>query len=294
LVDPQRAERLSVALPRDEPGAAWTEWLGRHPSLELQFRGAEPVQPIRTSPGVIQRRCARAVGARWALLPQAFASFDPLFSTGIAWSLVAVERLAAVLGPVAASGSALAEPAGAREYGERLAAEADQLDRLLTLGYRRLDQFDRFSLDALVYFTLASFSETRQRLLEPHDEPRCRVDGLDPSWAWDGFLGALDPVAIELLQGELDRAGDVGQQSALSPGQQRRMSREAIAVRNLAGLGDEQQHPLYPVDLEAVVEAAPLLGLEPAEVRRRLPRLISPRRFPGSLGSSRAGSGECR
>ncbi|HVS16797.1 MAG TPA: NAD(P)-binding protein [Thermoanaerobaculia bacterium] len=281
LVDPSREERLGVALSWHDPGVAWQEWLDRHPSLALQFRGAEPLRPIVATPGPIQRRAAQAAGARWAMLPQAYGSFDALYSTGIAWSLLAVERLAMVLGAAHADGGGVpADPPGLEAYAGRLEAEADQLERLLTVGYRQLADFERFAGGAQLYFALASFEETRQRLLEPQNEARCRVGELEPSWAWDGFLGALDPVAVELLEGALERTGADGAAGA-TPAQELRWARAAIAARNVAGLCDEARHPLYPVDFEAVVEGARLLGLEPAEARRRLPRLISPRRFPG-------------
>jgi hypothetical protein len=48
----------------------------------------------------------------------------------------------------------------------------------------------------------------------------------------------------------------------------------AIAPRNLAGLADPRRRNLYPVDLEALVAAADLLGLTPAAARAALPRLL--------------------
>jgi hypothetical protein len=48
---------------------------------------------------------------------------------------------------------------------------------------------------------------------------------------------------------------------------------EAIADRNIAGLGDPDHRNLYPVDLDLLVERADLLGLTPQEMRAQLPRL---------------------
>ena len=287
LVDPQRERELALTIPWHQPAAAWSMLLGRHPSLARQFQRARPLTPIAATPGLVQRRAAQACGPRWALLPQAYASFDALYSTGIAWSLLAVERLAALLGEAARSGFAHGELGGLREYGERLGREADQLERMLALGYLHLDDFARFVESSLLYFALVSFAETRQRLLDPEVEPSCRVDGLEPGWAWDGFLGALDPAAVDLLQGALagpgaERSGDA--ESGRS-GRYRSWVRAAIAPRNVAGLGDPLRHPVYPVDPEAVVAGADRLGLEPAEARRLLPRLISPRRFPVAAGA---------
>jgi FADH2 O2-dependent halogenase len=284
LVDPQRASALGLDIPWSTPEAAWAMLVARHPSLARQLRAARPLRPIATSDGAIQRRLARAAGARWALLPQAFASFDALFSTGIAWSLLAVERLAAVLGATDDSGLARGEPVGLSAYDERLRLEADQLERLLTLGYRHLDDFDRFAWTSLLYFALVSFAETRQRMLEPDVDASCRVDGLEPAWAWEGFLGALDPGAVGLLDGALER-------SAQTLGEYREWVRAAIDERNVAGLGDPARHPYYPADPELVVAAASRLGLERDEARRRLPLLLGARRFPGTGGGpARAGT----
>ncbi|HVS64196.1 MAG TPA: FAD-dependent oxidoreductase [Thermoanaerobaculia bacterium] len=280
LVDPQRTAALGLELEWDDPGSVWSSLVSRHPSLERQLREARPLREIAASPGAIQRRLARAAGARWAMLPQAYASFDALFSTGIAWSLVAVERLAASLGTMARSCSSAGELPGVREYERRLSLEADQLERLLTLGYRHLDDFERFVESSLLYFALTSFAETRQRLLEPGAEPSCRVEGLDPAWAWDGFLSALDPVGVELLERACRLSSGP---SALDADSYRSCIRSAIAPRNVAGLGDPERHPLYPVDPEAIIAAAGRLGIERAEARRLLPRLLSPRRFPALI-----------
>lgn len=46
-----------------------------------------------------------------------------------------------------------------------------------------------------------------------------------------------------------------------------------IAPRSLAGLADPGRGNLYPVDFDALVAGAPLLGLTAGEVRSALPRL---------------------
>ena len=63
------------------------------------------------------------------MLPQTFAFFDPLFSTGIAWSLLGVERLVDVL-----TGTEIV-PSRLERYGELLSAEADQQQALVAAAY---------------------------------------------------------------------------------------------------------------------------------------------------------------
>src|SRR3954471_10000658 len=72
--------------------ALWKTLLDRYPTIGAAFRDARPLFPIAFRPA-IQHRLTRAAGQRWALMPHAYAFVDPLFSTGIAWSLRAVERL---------------------------------------------------------------------------------------------------------------------------------------------------------------------------------------------------------
>jgi hypothetical protein len=49
--------------------------------------------------------------------------------------------------------------------------------------------------------------------------------------------------------------------------------RRRIAPRNVAGLADPARNRLFPVDFEALIESASLLGLSAAELGERLPRL---------------------
>ncbi|MDP9202691.1 MAG: tryptophan 7-halogenase, partial [Gemmatimonadota bacterium] len=74
-----------------DAASLWRLLLQRYPTLAMAFAEATPLMPIAFRP-VIQHRLTRAAGERWALMPHAYAFVDPLFSTGIAWSLRAVER----------------------------------------------------------------------------------------------------------------------------------------------------------------------------------------------------------
>lgn len=248
------AERDALAaLP---PGQAWRALLTRYPTLSEQFAAARPTR----LPGMVprlQHRLAAAAGEGWALLPHAFCFLSPLFSTGIAWSLLAVERLALLLEPPATG-----LPAGLARYGALLAGEADHLERLLTGAYTALRDFDLFAAYSFLYFAAASFTEARQRLLPE-----------GASWAWEGFLGSTDPplgaaldAALALLRQMPDKPSD--------PMRERfgEEIRRAIAPRNVAGLAVPGRR-VYPVDLEPLIRNAHLLGLTPEEVRREVPRL---------------------
>lgn len=239
------------------PEALWRWVLDRYPTLAAQFADAVEVRPIAVMPR-LQRRVARAAGPRWALLPHAYAFWSPMFSTGIAWSLTAVERLALVLEDTGGvSGLDPVQPRLAR-YAALLEIEAEHLLRMVDGAYRVRREFDVFAPYTYVYFAAASFAEAAQRLL-PH------APGGGP-WGWEGFLGACDPVTQRMLARAtalLDRP----------PPDYGAAIRDVIAERNVAGLADEARNRMYPVDLDALVAGAGLLGLREDEIRERLPRL---------------------
>ena len=79
--------------PGPNPEQEWSRTLGRYPSLQALFDGARALAPGIRHQGRLQRRETQAAGDLWALLPQSFAFYDPMFSTGMAWSLTCVERL---------------------------------------------------------------------------------------------------------------------------------------------------------------------------------------------------------
>jgi tetracycline 7-halogenase / FADH2 O2-dependent halogenase len=262
LATPKGARRLSLANGGDA-SRSWGALLSRYPSLATQFQDARPVFPVRFA-GRVQHRLAQAAGDRWVLLPHTFAFVDPLFSTGIAWSLLAVERLAEAFGNARERRSTLPRRAALRRYEALLAAEADQIDRLVAGSYLALPDFELFAAHAMLYFAVVSFAETRQRL----------VTGS----GWEGFLGAGEPEVERAYRESFRRVGRLtgGGLHPASREERREFAEWAarvIASRNVAGLADPERRNLYPVDVEVLVERSHLLGLTPADVRRALPRL---------------------
>jgi tetracycline 7-halogenase / FADH2 O2-dependent halogenase len=243
------------------PERAWTEILARYPTLAAQWREARPVRPIATVPR-LQHRLARAAGDGWALLPHAFCFCSPLFSTGIAWSLLAVERLADLL----ENGDDL--EGGLERYGALLDREADHLQDLVEGAYRAAARsFDLFAAWGDLYFAAASFAEASERLLDR------APDG--DTWPWQGFLGAGDPVVRGMIA-ETAAALRALPEGGIDGATAARIAedvRRRIEPRNVAGLADPARRRLVPVDLEALVAGAGKLGLTEDEMRRRLPRL---------------------
>ena len=245
-----------------QPAALWSLLLDRYPTIAAAYRDATPIRPIAFVPRV-QHRLARAAGDRWVMLPHAFAFVDPLFSTGIAWGLRAVERLALCFE------RGLPNAADLARYGAALDAEATQIDRLVAGAYSAMRHFDLLAAHAMVYFAVVSYSEVKQRITERDDV------------AWDGFLGVGDPAAEPLPAEALRRLRALRPDDADARGGFAEWVAEAIAPRNVAGLADPARGNHYPVDLDTLVERHALLDMTRGEILEALPALrgMSPSPF---------------
>jgi FADH2 O2-dependent halogenase len=251
--------------------------LERYPTIGAAFADATPTMPIVWLPR-IQHRLTRAAGRRWVLLPHAYAFVDPLFSTGIAWGLRAVERLGLMF-EHAASRDRVPEVAMLERYERALAAEADQIDTLVAGAYESMAQFDLFAAQAMLYFASVSFAEVGQRIAP------------DESVAWRGFLGVGDPVLKPLPTESLRRLTEITRGRAeVGSVEERRAFAEwmgnVIAPRNVAGLADPSRRNLYPVDLDVLVERHALLGLSRERLLESLPALRGMSPEPSFLGSA--------
>jgi FADH2 O2-dependent halogenase len=247
-----------------DPEGLWRELLDRYPTLSSAFAGATPLMPIAFR-SVIQHRLTRAAGERWALMPHAYAFVDPLFSTGIAWGLRAVERLALSF-ESAKRDRRVPDLETLARYDAALSAEADQIDVLVAGAYEAMAHFDLFAAHAMIYFASVSFAEVSQRLM-PND-----------SSAWAGFLGVGDSVlgplpraSLERLRQITRRMGGVG-----TPAQREEFARwvaRSVEPRNIAGLADAARRNLYPVDFDALVQRHALLGMSRDQIVTALPAL---------------------
>jgi len=247
-----------------DAASLWHALLRRYPTLDNAFADATPLMPIAFR-SRIQHRLTRAAGERWALMPHAFAFVDPLFSTGIAWSLRAIERLALAF-ESAPRDRRVPDLEVLTRYDAALMAEADQIDLVVAGAYEAMAHFDLFAAHAMLYFATVSYAEVSQRL-KPTD-----------AVAWNGFLGIGDPVleplprkALERLREITKRRGAVG-----SPEARRDFAEwlaQQIAPRNIAGLADVERHNLYPVDFDALIEGHALLGMSRDQVVAGLPAL---------------------
>ena len=239
---------------RGTPDQLWRYLLARYPTIGALFGDAKPLMPLAFRPR-IQHRLTRAAGRDWVLLPHAYGFVDPLFSTGIAWSLRAIERLALCFengGPAAQD---------LRRYDAMLSAEADQIDALVAGSYLAMARFELFAAHAMIYFAAVSFAEVRQRVVQRDDETN----------AWSGFLGVRDPLLSGLPRASLRRLRRA-RTSADRQAFVKWVSR-AIAPRNVCGFANPAAHNLYPVDLDLLVQRHAVLGLSRDSLVSALPAL---------------------
>lgn len=276
---PRGLAALNVPDPVDA-AALWRTLLARYPTIGRAFADATPVMPVAFHPR-IQHRLTRGVGERWALLPHAYAFVDPLFSTGIAWSLRAIERLALTF-EAGAHGRRMPRADQLTRYEAQLSAEADQTDRLVAGAYEAMAHFDLFAAHAMIYFATVSFAEAQQRIVAEDDV------------AWRGFLGVGDPLAEPFFTESLERLCRITRGSCLTGSAEERRNyaewvTSAIAPRNVAGLADPQRHNLYPVDLDLLIERHHLFGLSRDQIVAALPALRGMAPEPAFANRSAAG-----
>jgi FADH2 O2-dependent halogenase len=247
LADPGRAAI--------DPEGAWREVIGRYPTLAAQFRSARATVGIAYVPR-LQHRLTRAAGPRFFLLPDAYAFHDPLFATTIAWNLLAVERLLTLFDK---------RHGNWREYGQLLQQEADHLECLTESAYLAMDDFKHFSAVALLHSAAASFAEIHQRLHSTHSG--------QPD-AWQGFLGATDPVLRSLCVQARDRLRSRKNPLALRPDRDfADWLLERLAPRDLYGLDQPKRPNLHQLNVALLIDRAHLLAMEGSEVFAAMSRL---------------------
>lgn len=237
----------------------WRRLLGRYPTLHELFAAAEPLRAVGWRRRV-QHRLAAAHGAGWVALPHTFGFVDPLFSTGIAWSLRGVERLADLLASRSPRDPSIAVGRCFEPYAALLARELDQVDRLVAAAYAARDRFELFAAHSSLYFAVVSFAEARERL--------CDVE----SPLWEGLLGAGVPQREALFEESARRLRSVRDARASSRTYLDWVAR-AIEPIDVAGLDRPPWPNVYPADLAVLVERSARLGLDRTAIEAALPRL---------------------
>lgn len=144
--------------PNARPQVASEEWrnlISRYPSIEAQFAGAGVVAPsggiCRT--GRLQRIAERFAGESWVALPYTAGFVDPLHSTGIAQTMVGIERLALAFEQFWNT-SAFNDQL--RAYEDTVRSEFELIDQLVSGCYWTRSNFRAFAAQTMLYFAAAT------------------------------------------------------------------------------------------------------------------------------------------
>lgn len=161
-LDERRHPLPTQVTPREE----WQQILDRYPSVSRQLRSATPALPFTAAApiartGRLQRLVSPAAGANWALLPHTAGFIDPLYSSGIAQSLLGVESLAAIFS------ESHSTERGEKEllrYAQRRQQETRLIDQLVALAYQTMGRDPRLLHAAsMLYFSAATSFEAGRR-----------------------------------------------------------------------------------------------------------------------------------
>jgi FADH2 O2-dependent halogenase len=144
----------------------WNALRAKYPDMDRILRNAS----FASRPGSLlqtprlQRRLDKCFGDGWVAMPHTAGFVDPLFSTGIAYSLAGLEKILHILSTNRNFGPSLYEQL--REY-ERAVFEELRLIDLLVYGcYRTMARFPLFNAWSMLYFTFTILQEQR-RLQKP-------------------------------------------------------------------------------------------------------------------------------
>ncbi|MDA1013639.1 MAG: tryptophan 7-halogenase [Planctomycetota bacterium] len=158
VIDMQQSPSESIDSKQQSGGDEWLRLLKRYPSLNAQFASATLIAPetgLQTT-SRLQRLAKHMAGPTWAALPHTAGFIDPLHSTGIAHTLIGIERLIGIFERHWAK-STMADALRGYEFATR--AEFTLIDELVSGCYAARSNFRAFSAFSMLYFAAATTFE---------------------------------------------------------------------------------------------------------------------------------------
>ena len=146
------------------PTEEWATMQERYPAVARQVGNARPAAPFSVDRPLIrtqrlQRLVSSIAGDTWALLPHTAGFIDPFYSTGIAHSLLGVERLARIIPREHTE----RQPALAG-YQHAVTREIQRIDQFVSLAYATMGRDPQLLHAAsMMYFAAATTFEGRRR-----------------------------------------------------------------------------------------------------------------------------------
>ncbi|MCA9008803.1 MAG: FAD-dependent oxidoreductase [Planctomycetaceae bacterium] len=228
-----RSGRVSnIQLDSTDPADLWRSMLAKYPALQSMLSDARIVAPttgIQLSKR-IQTRWAPCAGDGWALLPSTAGFVDPLHSTGIAHTLLGVERLTKRLLQPSCTDAAASE--WSQRYTRVVDAELSMIDQLVQLCYLTRHEPIRFTSSVMLYFAAVTSYE--------------RQANKGPAATQPAFLLAKNSDWCHVVSDICQRAKAHASGSAcVSAVEFENVVRRQIAAFNVAGLCDPDAHRMY-------------------------------------------------
>lgn len=188
---PETAEFLQSYPDRER---LWMALIEAYPLLKTQFRQAKLVAPdqgLVFSPR-IQHKSVAAFGKNWISLPNTYAFIDPMHSTGIAQTLAGIENILQIVKRDWGTARWLAS---CSRYSERLNAEIELIDHLVSIGYLTRKSLRDFTAASMCYFCLAIWYEEER-------VKRLKAGTFSAEELW--LLGANENRLVNMVKGVYD------------------------------------------------------------------------------------------
>lgn len=137
----------------------WNEMRNKYPDINHILSNIS----LSSQPGTIihsgrlQRRLERCFGDGWVAMPHTIGFVDPLFSTGIAYSLAGVERIVQMLCDHRSFDELLYDRL--KEYEQIVFSEVKLIDMLIAGCYKTMRHFPLFNAWSMLYFTFTVMYE---------------------------------------------------------------------------------------------------------------------------------------
>ncbi len=210
----------------------WENILKKYPSLKKIAQSAamasKPGRLIKT--GRLQRKAEYCFGDGWVAMPHSVGFVDPLYSTGFAFSLAGIEKIAEAFALHFTDETNLYRVF--EEYQKAVFNELRVIDLLVAGSYRAMSDFRLFTAWSMVYFTLTiKYEQLRLRKL-PVGQLFCAND--------DRLIRLAEETYAELT--ELTDRPSVSEEAAEAFTNK---VRERIRPYNTAGLLDPAARNMY-------------------------------------------------
>lgn len=152
----------NVSLQKMPTQEVWDTIRAKYPDIDFILKdakfSAQPGRIIRS--GRLQRKMETCFGDGWVAMPHTVGFVDPLFSTGIAYSLAGIERIAAILSEHRNFQPQLYTQL--KEYENIVFGELKLIDLLVAGCYKTMEHFPLFNAWSMLYFTFTIMYEQRR------------------------------------------------------------------------------------------------------------------------------------